>query len=152
MKRVFLLRHGLAGDRSAWSGPDEARPLDEAGRRQAEALADLLAGEPIDRIVSSPSLRCVQTVEPLAAATGLPIETDGALEEGAGATPAARLILEAAGRSVVCTHGDVVEDLLGHLVPGGAVACDKGAAWILDVERGRITGRRYLPPPRIAGR
>ena len=60
--------------RSEWEGDDRLRPLDERGRRQAEALVDALAAFPITRIFSSPYDRCVQTVEPLAAQRGLPVE------------------------------------------------------------------------------
>jgi len=37
-KAVLLVRHGMAGNRSDWKGGDNDRPLDEAGRQQAEAL------------------------------------------------------------------------------------------------------------------
>ena len=60
------------GSRSAWDGPDEQRPLSKAGRRQAAALAKLLGDEPIGRIVSSPYVRCRETVAPLAERIGLP--------------------------------------------------------------------------------
>ena len=79
---LLLIRHSTAGDRESWEGDDRLRPVDERGRRQSEALIDALAGYTIDRIVSSPYLRCVQTVEPLAEARGLEIE----LDEQLGAT------------------------------------------------------------------
>ena len=62
-----MVRHAKAGDRGEWSGDDRMRPLTKSGQRQAEGLANLLDREPIDKILSSGYLRCVQTVEPLGA-------------------------------------------------------------------------------------
>jgi phosphohistidine phosphatase SixA len=132
--RGVLLRHASAGERSDWDGEDRLRPLDARGLRQAEALAGLLGALGIDRIVSSPYLRCVQTVEPLGAALGLAVEHDDRLAEGSG--DAARELLAGAG-VVACTHGDVVERLLGH-------GLKKGAAVVL--EDGRVL--REIRPPR----
>ena len=81
---AYLVRHAKAGDRSDWSGDDRLRPLTKSGQRQAEALADMLDGEPIDRILSSGYLRCLQTVEPLGARRTLSVEPIKDLEEGAG--------------------------------------------------------------------
>ena len=73
---LLLHRHARAGDREEWEGDDRVRPIDKRGRKQAEALVDALAGFAIDRIVSSPYLRCIESVEPLAEARGLEIELD----------------------------------------------------------------------------
>ncbi|MGH2977341.1 MAG: SixA phosphatase family protein [Gaiellaceae bacterium] len=79
-----LVRHASAGDRRDWAGDDRLRPLDARGRRQSAALVELLRPLEPRRIVSSPYVRCVQTVEPLAAALGRPVEQDDRLAEGAG--------------------------------------------------------------------
>ena len=79
---VYVIRHAEAGDRKRWAGPDEARPLSDGGRRQAEHLAELFADQPFVQLVSSPFLRCVQTLEPLADARGLPIDLRDELAEG----------------------------------------------------------------------
>lgn len=106
-----LLRHASAGDRGDWAGDDWHRPLDAKGRRQAEELAAALATEDVRRVVSSPLVRCVQTVEPLAAALGLEVELDDRLAEGGGSS--SRPLL-AEGGVVACTHGDVIFELLGY--------------------------------------
>jgi 8-oxo-dGTP diphosphatase len=78
----------------------------------------------VRRIVSSPYLRCVQTVEPLAGALGLAVEHDDRLAEGAGR--AALELLREDG-VVCCTHGDVVGDVLGRgLKKGAAVVLRDG--------------------------
>ena len=87
LTRSYLVRHGEAGDRHAWHDPDELRPLTEEGWRQAKALVDLLADAEIDRLLSSPYVRCVQTLEPLAEARGLPVETTPVLAEGGKTRP-----------------------------------------------------------------
>ena len=45
------------GERDAWDGDDDQRPLSDRGRRQAEALATTLAPYHMTRVVSSPD-RC----------------------------------------------------------------------------------------------
>ena len=107
----FLLRHASAGERYEWPDDDRLRPLDEKGRRQAEKIAGALGAEDVRRVVSSPYVRCVQTVEPLAAALGLEVELDDRLAEGGGSS--AQPLLEEDG-VVACTHGDVIHDLAGR--------------------------------------
>jgi 8-oxo-dGTP diphosphatase len=111
---VLLVRHARAGDRTEWEGDDRLRPLDGKGRRQAEGLVELLADYPIDRILSSPYVRCVQSVEPLAAARGLELEEAAELAEGETRDDVLRLLGSTDAECVVlCTHGDVVDELLG---------------------------------------
>jgi broad specificity phosphatase PhoE len=129
-----ILRHAAAGHRFDWEHDDHLRPLDARGVRQSAELVDLLRPLGVRRVVSSPYVRCVQTVEPLAAALGVELELDERLAEGEGAA-AAELLRE--DGVVCCTHGDIVEALLGR-------SLKKGAA--LVVEDGRIV--REIPPPR----
>ena len=117
---VLLLRHARAGERAAWTGDDTLRPLDDRGLRQALALRDL-AQRAIGRIVSSPYRRCVETVEPLAEALGIAIELDDRLAEGASPQLALALLAELDG-GLACTHGDVIEAVLGYGLRKGAVA------------------------------
>ena len=150
---AYVVRHAKAGDREEWHGDDRLRPLTKSGRQQAEALAELLKNEPVDRILSSPYVRCLQPVEPLAARRKLPIEPRKDLEEGAGGESVIRIVEDAKGQNVVLsTHGDVVEELLERLIEQGVVARarasnEKGGTWILYDENGRITSARYLPAP-----
>ena len=129
-----LLRHAAAGDRDAWDGDDFHRPLDARGRRQAAEFVEILRPLGVRRVVSSPYVRCVQTVAPLAAALGLRLEQDERLAEGGGAA-AADLLRE--DGVVCCTHGDIVEALLRR-------GLKKGAAVVL--EDGAVVGE--IPPPK----
>ena len=81
---TFLVRHGDAGDKRSWDGPDVGRPLSPAGFRQAEGLVVRLEDYPVERILCSPTVRCHQTVQPLARDRLLPIEPVAALGVDAG--------------------------------------------------------------------
>lgn len=152
---LYLVRHAKAGDREEWQGDDRLRPLSKPGRRQAEALVDVFKDLPVVHIVSSPYVRCVQTVEPLAAHRGLPIETTDALAEGAGIRPVFDLMQRFRDQpAVLCTHGDVVQEFVEHLAAEGAIrpadagTMAKGSTWVIDHTNGKITAARYIEPPK----
>jgi len=151
---IHLIRHAKAKNRVEWSEPDEVRPLTKRGRREALALAERLADEHLGRLVSSPYLRCVQTLEPLAVAVDLPVETTDELAEGAcGESVAALLLSLAAERPLACcTHGDVVYDVLRFVADEGVLLdgprdSPVASTWILAAESGRFAGARYVEPP-----
>ena len=54
--------------------------------------------------------------------------------------------------AVLCTHGDVVRDLLDHFGRLGVKLKDhrmeKGSIWVFEAANGEITRARYLPPPK----
>lgn len=142
---LILVRHALAVPRTAWDGDDRARPLKPRGERQAVALPALLSSAPIEVLVSSPTLRCKATLRPLARERGLKVKTSSSLREGRGAA-ALDLALDAVGDVLLCTHGDVLLDVLQGLRrlgwpiparPGTA----KGSVWLLARDE-----CAYLPP------
>jgi 8-oxo-dGTP diphosphatase len=155
-RAVYLVRHAKAGSRSEWEGPDALRPLSKPGRRQARRLARHLREAGIERIVSSPSLRCVQTVEPLAAALGLQIELADGLAEGAGLPEAIEVLRSAiAANTVLCSHGDVIPMVVDHLAADGLriegpTGWQKGSIWVLEGDGARFVRARYRPPPEEA--
>jgi 8-oxo-dGTP pyrophosphatase MutT (NUDIX family) len=133
---VLLLRHAYAGERDEWNGDDDDRPLDSSGRATASALAPLLALYDPTRIISAGRARCIQTVEPLAASTGLPIEVDDRFDESADALTAADIVRELAacdGVTVVCSQGGLIPEVVRTLSgrDAGAYSTPKGAAWVL---------------------
>ncbi|MGA2305756.1 MAG: histidine phosphatase family protein [Acidimicrobiales bacterium] len=156
--QMLLVRHGHAGAKRQWQGDDGFRLLDAQGLAQAAALVDLLAPFTPTRILSSPFLRCVQTVTPLGDAHGIPIERSPSLvpEAGAAATLLARGVsIDGPGAIVLCTHGEVIHDMQAQLAHDGlpdfgpASLREKGSVWLLDRTDGRFTGACYLPPPRL---
>jgi 8-oxo-dGTP diphosphatase len=146
---VYLVRHAIALGRSDWSGDDAKRPLTKRGERQAEGLVDLLAGADVRRLRSSPAVRCVDTVVPLARRLGLEVDHDDALYEGTP-TPTVLALLEAVaaekGDTVLCSHGDVIPEVLRRVAPSIDLRCAKGSTWRLDWAAGRCAAA-YLPPP-----
>jgi 8-oxo-dGTP diphosphatase len=81
---LYLVRHAKALKRSRWSGADRMRPIGRSGHAQARQIAARLTSRPVERVISSPYLRCRQTLEPLAATLGLP---GGRRADGQGAGP-----------------------------------------------------------------
>ena len=82
LTRIFLLRHG----QTAWNAEQRIQgqldiPLDATGLQQAQRLAGALRDEAIEVLYSSDLQRAAQTAAPLAAATGLPVQTDARLRE-----------------------------------------------------------------------
>ena len=74
MTTLFLVRHGLTAHTGrTLYGQTPGIDLDERGLAQTEQLARRLAPVRPTAIYSSPLERCVQTVEPLAAACRLPV-------------------------------------------------------------------------------
>ena len=149
---IFLVRHAHAGKRSDWDGDDTTRPVSARGVAQTEAVTGLLARRPVRRVVSSPYVRCVQTVEPLAEAAGLSVEADGRLAEGADVDAAFDLLLELdAVHGVACTHGGLIPPLLRRMVAMGMVVDgplldQKGSVWTIHMKNGVPTKGRYTPP------
>jgi phosphohistidine phosphatase SixA len=107
---------------------------------------------PIGRILTSPTLRCQQTVQPLARDRRLRIESEVALGVDADLARVLDLLEDPRLQdAVVCTHGEVIGQVLTRLVADG-LAVDqplqwpKGSTWLLDGANGRLTHARYLPP------
>lgn len=113
----------------------------------------MLSGAAPARILSSPYLRCTETVEPLASELGIDVERCDELAEGdpAAAVALMRSVTEPA--VVACTHGDVVPEILaslskqdGLVVPPDAQWA-KGSTWVLTGEDGRFVRGAYIAPP-----
>jgi phosphohistidine phosphatase SixA len=116
----LLVRHARAGSRKNWVRDDRLRPLDARGRKQAGELLERLDGQRLDRIASSPYVRCMDTVQPLADERGLAVEQRSELAEGSTRDEVFALLDELAGSAfLLCTHGDVVVELLGEEMKKG---------------------------------
>jgi 8-oxo-dGTP diphosphatase len=115
---IVVVRHGSAGERSAWEGDDHDRPLDAVGEAQAAAMVDVLTAYAVRRVMSSDVLRCLDTVEPYAAARGRGVETEPLVSEaGYLSQPDAALerFLDVACSGIptaVCSQGKTIPDLL----------------------------------------
>jgi len=154
---LLVVRHADAGDKRSWTGPDRLRPLSPSGRRQAEGLLVRLEDYPVDRILSSPTLRCYQTVEPLARDRMLRIETVPALGVVANHAELLALFWDLELRnSVLCTHGEGIDLLLTRLIADVLLVEDaldwpKGSTWLLErINRRQVRGH-YLAPLALNG-
>jgi phosphohistidine phosphatase SixA len=148
---VHLVRHAHAGSRSDWEGDDRHRPLSERGADQAAWLSRQLVDAGVGRVVSSPFVRCVQTVEPLAATVDVEVEIHDELAEGGDPQRALDLLLSLeADNGVACSHGDLIPVLLRALVGEGMevegpLFDKKGSLWVIELEDGRPVRGRYVP-------
>jgi 8-oxo-dGTP diphosphatase len=153
MTVLYFVRHAKAGSRSHWQGDDRRRPLTKKGVKQAEGLIDVFKPFKISAVYSSPYLRCVQTLEPLARDRELEIQETSSLAEGRGLKRA----LELANGSglddvVLSTHGDIVWELVEELVrrrviKPGEGGYEKGSTWMVTVEDGEPVRARFIPAP-----
>ena len=147
---VELIPHCTSVVRDGWTGSHDVRPLAALGMRQAEALVAAIGGS-VDGIYSSPTARCRQTVGPLAASVGLPVNDLAELYEAwdfgepaagvdeipdlmvralGGAWAAGRMLRAVAimtdahpgGRVVAASHGDVVPVLVAALASAAGMS------------------------------
>ena len=165
---VLLVRHAKAGSRSRWKGEDAQRPLDAAGRTQAEGLRQALRWFGPTAVRTADLVRCTQTVAALAEDLGLPVGSDPALsEEAYGKDPAAALervqaAAAAGGVTVLCSQGGVIPDLLDTLAErdgvtlgrraGSKIPARKASTWALSFVDTRLVAADYHPDLALAGR
>jgi hypothetical protein len=97
----------------------------------------------------------MDTVGPLASATGIEVEAVDALAEGAG-YEAVRLVRSLGQQvSVLCSHGDVIPEVLealtreDHLDLGRDPRDEKASVWVLRGPGDKFTRAAYLHPPRV---
>ena len=153
---LLLVRSADAGEKQHWQGSDSVRPLSVTGAAEAAGLLVRLEDYPIGRILSNPTVRCQQTVQPLALDRHLGIEPLPALSVAADLVVLLALLGGfQAQDAVVCTHGEVIGQVLGRLVADGLsvdqpLAWPKGSTWLLDGPYGHFASGRYLPPLALA--
>jgi broad specificity phosphatase PhoE len=151
MTHVHLVRHAKAKKRAEWTEPDDLRPLTKRGRREAAALAERLRTEELTRLVSSPFTRCVQTLEPLAQALDLAIETTDLLAEGADGARALELLVSLSRTEPIacCTHGDVLYDVVRSIAATGVrldgpLDAPVASTWVLEIDDDGVIGGTFV--------
>jgi phosphohistidine phosphatase SixA len=149
---LYLVRHAHAGAKAKWKGPDVARPLSAQGRKEALGLIEQLGDRRLGRVLSSPTERCLQTVQPLAARLGRPVEPSEALGvDGTGPGVFELLCSPALEGAVLCTHGEIIGEVFDELQRDGIELADprrwpKGCTWVLERVDGHGWKGTYLEP------
>jgi 8-oxo-(d)GTP phosphatase len=143
---MLLLRHASAGVRLSSPEIDRFRRLDDAGRVVARQLVWSLAAHEITRIVSSPLARCVESVVPIAESRHLSVEGHWELEPDVPLDDLMTLLADLPDTSLVCTHREVFQLLLGW-----DVTCEKGAAWAFERRGHELAPTLYIAPPAAVG-
>jgi 8-oxo-dGTP diphosphatase len=153
MPQLYLMRHAKAGERRLWTADDLERPLSKKGWKQSDAIAKRLARAHPSSLISSPYVRCIQTLEPLGERVGLPVEIDERLSEDEPVEPMLDLLGEVPDGTVLCTHGDLIPAAIDRLRRSGTKLGSpadwrKASVWVLHRDkRGKIVKAKVWPPP-----
>ena len=152
--RSFLVRHAKAGSRHDWTGDDRLRPLSKSGWRQAEAVGERLVSEQPSALVTSPYLRCRQTLEPLARLCDLEIVEDGRLAEAGKFDEVLWLMMSLPDGAVLCSHGDLIPDTMAALERRSCAIetppdWRKATVWMIEHDDGDWIRARVEPPPDV---
>ncbi len=151
---IALLRHGPAedtGPRTGWQ--DEPRELTDDGRVRigaaARGISRLNLG--IERIVTSPLVRCLETAQIVGDAIAVPPQTVTRLQPGLSAEVLLDVLHEHADATtvLVCGHQPDLSLVTAHLIDGGAVEFKKGALAVIDLDvlrQGEGFLRALYPP------
>ena len=153
MAHLFVVRHAKAGERRLWTDDDINRPLSKKGWKQSELVGKRLARLDPSMLVSSPYIRCIQTLEPLARMTESDVDVDQRLCEDEPFEGVLDLLRELPVRSVLSTHGDIIPATMQALVRRGMKMSTppdwrKAAVWVLRRNtKGDIVHVKVWPPP-----
>jgi phosphohistidine phosphatase SixA len=145
--RLYVMRHGIAVDPTSPDAPsaDADRPLTSAGvERTRLALHGLIAlGTVVDRIVTSPLLRCAQTATLAADVLGVPrlsIETHpGLAPDGESSELCAALLRLPDDGVLLIGHSPGVDQLVSRLLglPENVTSLKKAGVAVLQFKAGQ---------------
>lgn len=147
--RIYLVRHGNAGVRSKWKGPDKKRPLTERGRQQSLGVAEILARHPITEIWASPALRCQETVAAAAENLEMKVQVTKLLKEHTALDAIYEYLASLGPGSIVLSgHKDWIAPLVADLHERGTRLrgirkWPKASIWILDLVDGKVVSGFY---------
>lgn len=119
---IVIARHGKATPHEDWDGVDSLRPLVARGMEQSRDIAGGLAAYGPRSIISSPAMRCMQTVAPLSYKLGMEIKESGKISqdkwtsEGDRVTDFVAARLRKAEPVVICSHGPVIPQIVRELL------------------------------------
>ena len=118
---LIVLRHAKALDPATFVGKDQTRPLSDRGRRQAQDIVLAITAWEPQKLISSSSLRCRQTIEPLAHTMGKKVSFRDEISQHAfleDRDDVARLVakrVEKRRTAVICSHGPVIPEIIREI-------------------------------------
>lgn len=157
---LILLRHAKALKRQLWDGDDGDRPLEHVGQIQAARIPAFYAAYGIEKIYSSDAIRCVQTIEPMAAEYGLtPIYSSEISEFGfekdqEKALDYAVSVMAEGKASVMCSHNPVLPKLVKKLIGKKnfkrlSAELKPGDSFVLHHREGEVIAVDWTPAPKV---
>jgi phosphohistidine phosphatase len=148
---LYLVRHGIAVDRSDPKSPPEVeRPLTAKGvqKTRSTALGIRAMGVKPDMMITSPYTRAAQTAEIFAEALGFPIEkirVSDALKPAANPADILKEISQARSKEVMCFgHAPHLDVTIAQLAGARAVFTELKKAGVACFERTAPHGRWTL--------
>ena len=153
MAHLYVVRHAKAGERRLWTDDDIDRPLSKKGWKQSELVGKRIAKRNPTALLSSPYVRCIQTLEPLGKMIDRDVEIDERLREDEPFEPVLDLLRELPSGAVLSTHGDIIPATMQALERRGmklSTPADwrKAAVWVLKRNKqGEIVQATVWPPP-----
>ncbi len=151
---LYIVRHAKAGKRSEWDGPDALRPLSDKGWEQSHAIAETLIDLKPSALISSPAVRCMQTLEPLSKATKIKIVTDQRLFENGDVVEMIELLEDARDSTVISSHGDMIPEAIKLLQRRGMEIGSKpdwrkASIWVVERTKNGFTSAVVMAPPQL---
>ena len=142
---LIALRHGKAMPHDQWDGPDHTRPLLHRGLEQSVSVAGGIAAYGPEKLISSPAVRCLSTIGPTAALTGLDIKAstsisqDSYVSDGARVEALVRKRLAKGRSAVLCSHGPVIPQIISAAASLGGAAIDGALRQSAALSTGEFT-------------
>ena len=157
---LVLLRHTKALKRDLWDGDDGDRPLEHVGQIQAAKIPAIYAPYAIEKIYSSDAIRCVQTIEAMAAEYGItPIYSSeisefGFEKDSEKALDYALSVMLSNKPSVMCSHNPVLPKLVKKLIGKKnfkrlSAELKPGDSFVLHHRDGEVIAVDWTPAPKV---
>jgi 8-oxo-dGTP diphosphatase len=157
---LILLRHAKALKRDLWDGDDGDRPLEHVGQIQAAKIPAIYAPYAIEKIYSSDAIRCVQTIEAMAAEYGItPIYSSeisefGFEKDSEKALDYALSVMLSDKSSVMCSHNPVLPKLVKKLIGKKnfkrlSAELKPGDSFVLHHREGEVIAVDWTPAPKV---
>lgn len=153
--KLYFLRHGLAGDPTQWQGDDRLRPLTQEGKDKMKQEAENIAmlDLELDRILTSPLVRALQTAEIVAERLVLPVIQDERLSPGCKPEALESILKDhpEAKNIMLVGHEPDFSGMLTAIIGGGRLVCKKGGLARVDIASNEpLQGELvWLIPPKL---